>query len=146
MSLPRIVVDTREQRPLRFGPLPVVRATLKFGDYALRGMETRVCVERKSVADLWGSLTQPGNWGRLNAEFARAQAAGCRLHVVVEGTPSQVLRPSRYAAMQPARVLDRLWESCHRFGASATFADNKGTAAAVVLAILRGAFRAEHGE
>lgn len=146
MRLPKLVVDTREQRALDFGALPTTRRKLDFGDYSLRGMETRVCVERKSVADLWGSLSQPGNWGRFNAELARAQAKGCRLHVVVEGAAAHVLRPSRYAAMSPLRVLDRLWEACHRYGAAATFAGGRQDAAAVTVAILRGAWRAETGE
>ena len=145
MNLPRIIVDTREQKPLTFGRLPIAIKKLDFGDYSLRGFETRVCVERKSVMDLWGTLTQPGNWGRFNAELARAQAAGCRLHVVVDGSPSAVLRPSRYAAMAPERVLDRLFEVCHRYGAAATFTDGRSTSSAVVLAILRGAWRAEFG-
>lgn len=142
-ALPRIVVDTREQRPLRFGGLPVTSRKLDFGDYSLRGLECRVAVERKSMQDLWGTVSQSANLDRFEREMDRAQLAGCRLHVLVECTPAAILRPSRFCAMDPRRVLDRLWEACHRHGAAATFACGRADAAAVALAILRGAWRAE---
>lgn len=64
-----IVVDTREQTPYEFatmvcdkadggGPLyvPTLRAGLPTGDYSLAGYEDMVAVERKSLADLFGTL------------------------------------------------------------------------------------------
>ena len=51
-----LVQDTREQRPL-FARIPkgltVSSATLKFGDYSVKGFEDKICFERKSM-DLWG--------------------------------------------------------------------------------------------
>lgn len=143
--LPKIVIDTREQRPIRFGQLRTTMKKLDFGDYALQGMEKRVAVERKSLQDLWGTLSQPENWARFQRELARAQEAGCRLHVVVEGNAYQALRPSSRVALAPARLLDRLWETCHRYGAAATFGGHRidGSLPAVVVAVLRGAWRAE---
>lgn len=146
VTLPSIIVDTREQKPLQFGHLRTTRKKLDYGDYSLRGFERRVAVERKSLLDLWGTLSQEWNWDRFNKELARAQAAGCRLHVVVESGPAQVLRESRWCAMKPERILDRLWESCHLYGASATFACGRDMAGSTALAILRGAWRAETGE
>ena len=46
------VVDTREQQPLQLSPLRVVRAGLQVGDYSVRGAESVVAVERKSLPDL----------------------------------------------------------------------------------------------
>jgi ERCC4-type nuclease len=53
---PTVLVDTREQDPL---PLtgPWERGTLTTGDYSYRGGECLFCIERKSLADLVGSLT-----------------------------------------------------------------------------------------
>ena len=55
-----IVIDTREQDGL-FQKLPkgllVVRDTLKYGDYSVRGFEDQISIERKSLPDLWTSLT-----------------------------------------------------------------------------------------
>ena len=57
-DLPVLLVDTREQRPLQFSHLPAESATLYTGDYSVRGLEEIFAVERKSLADLAGSLTR----------------------------------------------------------------------------------------
>jgi DNA excision repair protein ERCC-4 len=64
-----IVIDSREQAPYRFtaslrgprGRLYAVQTTvsgLASGDYSLVGMESRVAVERKSLADAYSTLGQ----------------------------------------------------------------------------------------
>lgn len=57
-SLPRLIIDTREQTPLEFRHLEATRGTLQSGDYSAKGIEDTFCVERKTVADLAGSLTR----------------------------------------------------------------------------------------
>ena len=57
-DLPVLLVDTRDQRPLQFSHLPAESATLYTGDYSVRGLEEVFAVERKSLADLAGSLTR----------------------------------------------------------------------------------------
>ncbi len=57
-DVPVLLVDTREQKPLRFSHLPAEPATLYTGDYSVRGLEEVFAVERKSLADLAGSLTR----------------------------------------------------------------------------------------
>lgn len=71
-DFPPLVVDTREQRPLAFAHLATVQAGLKTGDYSLKGFEYRFTVERKSVPDLIGSLTQ----GRERFEYELTRARG----------------------------------------------------------------------
>ena len=54
-----IIQDTREQRPLDFSPFPSVSvevAKLWPGDYSVKGYEKSIAFERKSVADLIGTL------------------------------------------------------------------------------------------
>ena len=54
-----IVEDSREQTPLDFSPFDdcrVVREELWPGDYSLRAMTNFAAVERKSVADLVGTM------------------------------------------------------------------------------------------
>ncbi len=98
----RIVIDTREQDPLE--PyilakgertyLETVRRKLDFGDYALEGYESVICIERKSVADLYGTLFGAGtnaageaapNQERFRAEMLRAKDCA-RRYVLVEGS------------------------------------------------------------
>jgi DNA excision repair protein ERCC-4 len=58
---PYVLIDTREQRPLRFAPELGVDcgvASLPTGDYSVRGFTHLIALERKSVADLIGTLTK----------------------------------------------------------------------------------------
>jgi DNA excision repair protein ERCC-4 len=53
VARPCILIDTREQAPLRFSDaVDVETVTLETGDYSLRGFSDSVRVERKSKADL----------------------------------------------------------------------------------------------
>lgn len=56
--LPRLIIDTREQTPLAFHHCESERGTLQSGDYSAKGIEESFCVERKTIADLAGSLTR----------------------------------------------------------------------------------------
>jgi DNA excision repair protein ERCC-4 len=65
--------------------------TLATGDYSIQGYESRVCVERKSAADLVGSVTA-GN-ARFRREHERMAAivkAGGRACVIAEGSLSAI--------------------------------------------------------
>lgn len=76
-----VVIDTREQSPWEFEVLTVRRA-LKFGDYSLRGLEHKCVVERKSAADLAGTLTN--GLARFIREYDRAMERGARLFLLAE--------------------------------------------------------------
>lgn len=58
-----VIVDTREQRPLRFKDVVTIRRGLKTGDYSVQdcftgeSYEDRIAIERKSLEDLLGSIT-----------------------------------------------------------------------------------------
>ena len=79
--LPVIITDTREQNPLVFPHLPSERGTLATGDYSVRGLEKRLAVERKSMADMVGSLTHER--ARFMAELQRMRAYACRRLLLV---------------------------------------------------------------
>ena len=56
-----IIIDTREQRPYTFQnikpePPETIMQGLKTGDYSVAGFESCICVERKSMSDLFGSV------------------------------------------------------------------------------------------
>ncbi len=62
-----IIVDNAEQLPYRFDEMKVGRRkvftwtkvkSLDTGDYSIEGYESRVTVERKSLADLYGTLSR----------------------------------------------------------------------------------------
>lgn len=121
-----VIADTREQHPYQFaglkadarqggGPLviEVRRATLATGDYSLAGFEGRVAVERKSLADLYGTL------GRGRERFKRELARMNEMEtarVVVEAEWSVVIgRPPPRSRLNPKTVFRSVLAWTERF-------------------------------
>lgn len=116
-----ILVDAHEQRPYRFANQQVttIRAGLPCGDYAIAYDDSLVAsVERKSLADLVGSLTT----GRLR--FALGQLAALpRAAVVVEERYSEIFKLER---VKPAVIADGLAELQVRWpNVPIVFCDNR---------------------
>lgn len=98
-----VLIDGREKAPYSFTGLladanknnrPLEIATkwahLKTGDYSIEGMQNLVCVERKSLEDLYGSVGQHRE--RFEAEHQRMAclAFAC---VIVEADWNTILHP-----------------------------------------------------
>lgn len=77
------IIDSREQLPLDLSPLQVVTGTLPTGDYSLRGLESVVAIERKSLPDLLHCIGQGRQ--RFDREIVRLLAYPTRA-VVVESS------------------------------------------------------------
>lgn len=75
-----VYVDTREQLPI----LPGERKTLNVGDYTTKLLHGKFHIERKSLQDLYGTLTK-GN-PRFKYELFRAAYQRITIEVHVEGT------------------------------------------------------------
>ena len=95
-----VTVDTREQAPWTFQGIVIEKRvwvvlrgglTLATGDYSIVGYESQLCIERKSAADLVGSISS-GN-ARFRREHERmheiVQTGGFAC-VVVEGSLSTI--------------------------------------------------------
>ena len=76
----RIIVDTREKKPM----FPGTPQTLSVGDYTTQKLKNKFHVERKSLLDLYQTLTA-GN-SRFKHELFRAAYHRIKIVVVVEGT------------------------------------------------------------
>jgi DNA excision repair protein ERCC-4 len=112
-----VVIDTREQKNFTFegmtcdaidggGPLtvPTVLNTLASGDYSLLGYETRVACERKSLADLYGTIGQGRD--RFERELARLNAMDWAA-VVIEATwPELCAEPPAHTKL-PGKIVFR---------------------------------------
>jgi ERCC4-type nuclease len=94
-----IIIDTREQLPYQFRDIRIERCkafvwkkigTLKTGDYSIAGYENRVCVERKSLADLYGTLGSGRE--RFEREFERMQELDASL-IVIEASWKEIAYP-----------------------------------------------------
>lgn len=114
-----IVVDTREEIPYKFQSIqgdanqeyrplviPTERRGLKSGDYSIAGFEDIVTVERKSLADLYGTLGQ----GRKRFEAEHLRMASMEYAVVVIEAPTTVAfsSPPSYSRLPP-KVVHRTW-------------------------------------
>lgn len=87
-----IIEDSREQTPLSFDEfrgIEVIRQGLKTGDYSLQGYESQLCFERKSVADLVGTLI--GGHERFLREMERMKDFEVK-YILVEHTAGTVYR------------------------------------------------------
>jgi ERCC4-type nuclease len=98
-----ILVDTREQRPLRFSAdVNVQVVTLESGDYSIAGCTDRVAIERKSLPDLVACCTTERErfldcCRRLRSYELRA--------VVVEANVDDVLAGAYRSKTHPNSVL-----------------------------------------
>ena len=111
----RIIIDSREQTPLDFGPYDceVVRGGLATGDYGIAGIESLAAVERKSEDDLLGCLTRERD--RFERELARAR--GMELFAVVAETTWERLARGMYRSqMKPHACLQSILAFQVRYG------------------------------
>jgi len=112
-----LVIDSREQAPFRFTRIPatakegggyvVPRLTtgiaLPTGDYSIAGLESAVCIERKSLSDLFGSVGRERD--RFEREFQRMAEMQWSA-IVVESHESDIeLRPPRGTKILPSTIL-----------------------------------------
>lgn len=76
------IIDTREQKPLPLTPAKFQK--LEVGDYTTKKLLNKFHVERKSLQDLYGTLTKGNN--RFKYELFRAAWHRIEIVVVVEGS------------------------------------------------------------
>jgi ERCC4-type nuclease len=96
-----LVIDTREQDMLFKHPrkgLTIVRDTLKYGDYSIRGFQDLLAVERKNLSDLFGSI------GKGRERF-KAELEGLskyeRKWLLIEATEDDVLSWQEFSLLHP---------------------------------------------
>lgn len=113
-----VKTDTREQSPYTFEGIgwdkadgggegrtltvETVRGTLASGDYSLLGYERRVAVERKSLADLYGTLGQ--GRARFERELERLKDYDFAAVVVEASLLEIVTSPPPHTEMSPKAV------------------------------------------
>ena len=142
-----VLQDTREQTPLKFPHCEVEVATLPTGDYSAkvggRSLHDVVAIERKSVADLLGSL---GN-GRERFERELARLADLRFKaLVIEGDMAAVTAGTRYSTLTPRQTISPVLAWTFKYGVAPIFAPNRAWAARVVWLMLSNAVRYHLGD
>lgn len=120
----RIVVDSREQAPYTFEgyrsadgqPLiiPTAEGGLPTGDYSIAGYEDEVCVERKSIGDLFATLGQRREQFEAEHDRMAGMASAC---VVIEATWDDIiLRPPKQSLLNPKSVFGTAASWLHKYG------------------------------
>jgi len=113
-----IKCDSREQKGLNLD-FPIEISTLNYADYTIDNPELneRVYVERKSLADLLGTLTS--GLERFSNELERALIDNSYIVVIVEGSIDNALKfnylPHIFCKMHPDAVFHNLRELLQRY-------------------------------
>jgi ERCC4-type nuclease len=126
--LPTIITDSREQTPLVFS-FPTITAGLTTGDYSVAGLEDDFCIERKSLNDLYASLTSGRD--RFKRELHRMKAFPfCRLLII--GSEHEIEQgASRHRGINPKSILHSL-HAIEARGVPVVFANSSHSAAILV--------------
>lgn len=113
---PYVLVDTREQRPLRFVPelgVDCGTATLAAGDYTVRQFSHLIALERKSIPDLVSTLSH----GRERFENELDLLAQYRWKaIIIEGDHTDIDGHAYRSNMLPKSVLGSLRAFYMRWG------------------------------
>ena len=100
-----ILIDTREQTPFLFFDYPCSTSTgtLHTGDYSVSGFESRILIERKSLADLASCMTAGRDRFERELERMRPFESAC---VIVE-EPLTAIRHSSYRSNHNPRSFEQ---------------------------------------
>jgi len=126
----KVKIDTREQKPWKFpAGTETVRGKLDEGDYAIVGLEGKFGIERKTLEDIWASLT----WGRerFKRELQRVKVKGyLSFIIIIEGSPRDFCDPEARGNRTKPNSLQatvRAWR--RRYGIDFIFLKNSRKAA-----------------
>ena len=100
------IVDSREQLPLNLAPLQTEVGTLATGDYSVKGLESIVAVERKSLSDLLSCIGRDRE--RFDREIQRLLAYPCRALIVESSWPALEIGNWTRSRVKPAAAIGSL--------------------------------------
>jgi ERCC4-type nuclease len=126
---PVVIIDSREQTPLRFAHLQSRVGTLTSGDYSAAGLENFVAIERKSAADLVASVTRERD--RFERELHRLRGFSFS-RVIVTASRESIERGEYRSAATPKSVLASCDTFEVRYGVPFVFVANETIAATLV--------------
>ena len=119
-NLFKVIVDTREQKPLKFKLSESMR--LDFGDYtAADDYYDYTYIERKGESDFKSTLSQ--NYSRFCEELSRAREMDSYVFIVVDSNITKI-RKNNIFGDRPANlkfIFHKMKEVCHRFPSTCQF-------------------------
>lgn len=129
-KVPTILIDTREQAPLRFTEcVATERAHLPCGDYSLRGLTAEVAIERKSLSDLVHCCGK--DRPRFIKQIERMRSYRFRA-LVVEARLCEIQIGAYQSRMNPLSVEGTLVKVAHELGVPVWMAEDAQGASELV--------------
>lgn len=141
-----IVRDTREQEGKGWNfrasknCAGVVREKLDVGDYSIKGLENIVCIERKTIGDLWSTLGLQKNYERFLREWDRAKNHRMK-YLIIEGTLADVNRGYRWSKVHANLIHAKLFSLQVKHNVHVVFAGRQDVARAYVRKLLDKLYR-----
>ena len=128
---PTLVIDSREQTPLKFTNLQTVAGTLYAGDYGIQGslFRHRFAVERKSADDLVQSLTRDRE--RFERELLRLRSYDFR-RVLIECNEETIINQRYRSKASPKAVMHSIYAFEIRYDVQFIFAGTRERAARLI--------------
>ena len=109
----KIIIDTREKSCLEFTHpyiTEVIHQKLDVGDYGCifeDGHDPQVYFERKSIADLYGTLGK--GYKRFKNEILRSKESKSWLIIIIEGSMTKVLKGYERSQRNPDELVQQLF-------------------------------------
>jgi len=121
-----ILIDSREQQSPLFGRYPkgmtVSCCKLEVGDYSIRGLESKIAVERKQISDLISyCTTEREATKRKMAQLQKLEWAG----LLIEARESEVYRPYLFSNVSPEAIRQSLVSFSVRYGVHVYIGDTE---------------------
>ena len=137
MILPKIIIDTREQKPYSFKGRPCRRKALESGDYSLLGHTKDIIIERKSRHDLYSTLTVRNNLIRFKKELGRLKKVKY-WYILIDASATNIMKGNIFSHANGFAVMCLLFELVAEYGGNVIFANNREEAAHIIVAIFTG--------
>lgn len=121
----RIIIDTREQKALEFS-VPTDRECLSVGDYRAKfsdGSLSLVVFERKSINDLFGTLSQ--GYERFKKQIEKSKENNITLIIIIEGSLRRVLHGYINSQRTPISIVYQLFTLRVRYNIESVFCQNR---------------------
>lgn len=114
-------IDSREQLPYTFSS-PSETGALPIGDYSISGLENRISIERKTLDDLVGCLTQERE--RFERELFKGKALDY-FALVIEGSLSDLAEGRYHSEALPKSIIQSLLAFSVRYRLPVFFCESR---------------------
>lgn len=124
-----LIVDTREQLPLFTNPiegLEIIKDTVHWGDYTIKGFEEYFAIERKMMSDFYGYIGREREKTVVKMKaFERMVQANGFVGLVIEASEEEVYAGYGYSKVSPETARQALASFRIRYGVHTYCSDSR---------------------